>query len=438
MSLFGLLRLPASIVFGSGQRAVAAATVARLGSRALVCTDARLGREPVFHTLLAELAQAGVTTKVFDRTQPDLPISSIDDCLAEVAGFKPDVVIGIGGGSCMDLAKAVTLLITHGGRPEDYYGENKVPGPLLPIIAIPTTAGTGSEVTPVAVLSDTARNTKIGISSPYLIPRVAICDPELTVTCPPSITAVSGADALTHAVESFTAAARALTPRLSLDNVFVGKNVLSDQFALLAITSIWSSLHRAYVDGTDIEAREHMMLASLAAGCSFGTAGTAAAHAIQYPVGNDTHTAHGAGVALLLPYVMEYNRPESVERVCRHRARGRPRRARQDRRTAVLRGDRRDRRPPRFDRYSAHPEGSRPRRSTGRTGPRRARSASLASSTTTLARSIWTPCAALPAPRSPAIACRCALPDGDVFMTNTLSRFLPASLRMLLPFRPIC
>jgi alcohol dehydrogenase class IV len=212
----------------------------------------------------------------------------------------------------MDLAKAAALLITHGGRPDKYYGENKVPGPLMPVIAIPTTAGTGSEVTPVAVLSDTERQTKVGISSPHLIPKVAICDPELTVTCPPTLTAVSGADALTHAVESFTAARREPTPRLSVDNVFVGKNVLSDQFALLAITNIWQSLHRAYVNGADIEARERMMLASLAAGCSFGTAGTAAAHAIQYPVGNDTHTAHGAGVASLLPYVMEYNRPEST------------------------------------------------------------------------------------------------------------------------------
>ncbi len=277
-----------------------------------MCTDARLGREPVFHALLADLARAGVAVKVFDRTEPDLPIASVDACLAEVAGFKPEVVIGIGGGSCMDLAKAVALLITHGGRPENYYGENKVPGPLVPVIAIPTTAGTGSEVTPVAVLSDTERQTKVGISSPHLIPKVAICDPELTISCPPSITAVSGADALTHAVESFTAATRLATPRLSIDNVFVGKNVLSDHFALLAITNIWQSLHRAYVDGTDIEARERMMLASLAAGCSFGTAGTAAAHAIQYPVGNDTHTAHGTGVALLLPYVMEYNRPESM------------------------------------------------------------------------------------------------------------------------------
>ncbi len=310
MSVFGLLRLPSSIIFGSGQRAVAAATAARLGKCALVCTDARLGREPVFHTLLADLAHAGLAVKVFDRTQPDLPIASIDDCLTESAGFTPDVVIGIGGGSCMDLAKTVALLLSHGGRPENYYGENKVPGPLIPVIAIPTTAGTGSEVTPVAVVSDTERNTKVGISSPYLIPKVAICDPELTVSCPPSITAVSGGDALTHAVESFTAATRIPTPLLSIDNVFVGKNVLSDQFALLAITSIWNSLYRAYQNGMDIEARERMMLASLAAGCSFGTAGTAAAHAIQYPVGNDTHTAHGAGVALLLPYVMEYNRPE--------------------------------------------------------------------------------------------------------------------------------
>ena len=312
MSLFGLLRLPASIVFGSGQRAVAAATAAQLGSRVLVCTDARLGAEPVFHALLADLRNAGLTTLVFDRTQPDVPIASVYDCLNEATGFKPDVVIGIGGGSSMDLAKAVALILTHGGRPEQYYGENKVPGPLLPVIAIPTTAGTGSEVTPVAVLGDTERQTKVGISSPHLIPKVAICDPELTLSCPPVITAVSGADALTHAVESFTAARRPVTPRLSIDNVFVGKNVLSDQFALLAITSIWTCLHRAYVDGTDLAAREGMMLAALAAGCSFGTAGTAAAHAIQYPVGNDTHTAHGAGVALLLPYVMEYNRPATI------------------------------------------------------------------------------------------------------------------------------
>jgi alcohol dehydrogenase class IV len=308
MSLFGLLRLPASIVFGSGQRVVAAATAAQFGTQVLLCTDARLSGEPVFRSLLADLQRVGMTAQVFDRTQPDLPLASIDECLAQLAGFRPQVVIGIGGGSCMDLAKTVALLLSHGGNPEDYYGENKVPGPLIPVIAIPTTAGTGSEVTPVAVVSDTQRQTKVGISSPHLIPKVAICDPELTLSCPPTITAVSGADALTHAVEAFTAAPRVATPQLSLQNVFVGKNVLSDQFALLAISGLWTHLHRAYVNGADVAAREQVMLAALAAGCAFGTAGTAAAHAIQYPVGNDTHTAHGAGVALLLPYVMEFNR----------------------------------------------------------------------------------------------------------------------------------
>lgn len=312
MSLFGLLRLPGSIVFGAGQRAVVGATAAKLGSRALICTDTRLGGEPAFHTVVEDLARAGVAVHVFDRAAPDVPITSINECQAQLADFAPQLVIGFGGGSCMDLAKALALLITHGGRPEDYYGENKVPGPLVPIIAIPTTAGTGSEVTPVAVLSDTVHNTKVGISSPHLIPRVAICDPELTLTCPPSTTAVAGADALTHAIESFTAAAREPTPKLSIESVFVGKNVLSDHFAILAITNIWNSLRRAWMDGTDIVAREQMMLAALAAGCSFATAGTAAAHAIQYPVGNDTHTAHGAGVAALLPYVMEFNRPKCV------------------------------------------------------------------------------------------------------------------------------
>jgi alcohol dehydrogenase class IV len=113
-------------------------------------------------------------------------------------------------------------------------------------------------------------------------------------------------------MESFTALPREMSPDLVVKNVFVGKNVLSDQFARLALSNIWSSLYRAYTNGNDLEARERMMLASLAAGCSFGTAGTAAAHAIQYPVGNATHTPHGVGVALLLPYVMEFNRPKCV------------------------------------------------------------------------------------------------------------------------------
>ncbi|HYS46211.1 MAG TPA: iron-containing alcohol dehydrogenase [Rhizomicrobium sp.] len=310
--LFGALRLPASVIFGSGQRAAIGMMTAQIGKRALICTDARLGNDAQFKAIVADIEANGVKIKVYDRTEADLPMEGISGCVAECADFKPDVVLGIGGGSCMDMAKCVAVLLAHGGSLRDYYGENKIPGPVAPVIAVPTTSGTGSEVTPVAVVADTERGTKVGISSSYLIPRIAICDPELTVSCPPGLTAVSGADALTHAIESFTAARREVTPDLTVKNVFVGKNVLSDTFGLLALSNIFQALRTAVKDGRNIEAREQMMLASLAAGCAFGAAGTAAAHAIQYPVGNETHTPHGMGVALLMPYVMEFNRPDCV------------------------------------------------------------------------------------------------------------------------------
>ena len=310
--LFGALRLPASIVIGSGQRHGLGLIALRHGTRALICTDERMGRDIQFRQLVGSMQSQGVKCEAFDGTEADLPINGISECVNRFHDFRPAVVIGIGGGSCMDMAKCVALQLTHGQSLSAYYGENKIPGPVLPVIAVPTTAGTGSEVTPVAVIADTERGTKIGISSPYLIPVAAVCDPELTLTCPPGLTACSGADALTHAIESFTAARRNAAPDLTITNVFVGKNALSDVFGLLAIKHIFESLPKAYRDGNDLAARESLMFASLAAGCAFGTAGTAAAHAIQYPVGNETHTPHGVGVALLLPYVMEFNRPNCV------------------------------------------------------------------------------------------------------------------------------
>lgn len=311
--MFGALRLPRSILFGRGQRAALGSATARVGRRALLCTDQRQAAQPEFAAMLADLAAHDVETHVFDGTIPDLPLSSIEDCVAQVRDFGPDVVIGVGGGSSIDLAKVVAVLLTHGGSARDYYGEFAVPGPVIPLIAVPTTSGTGSEVTPVAVVADEERGAKVGIASPHLIPQVAICDPELTVTCPPALTAFSGADALTHAVEAFTTLARPVDAMLTEEHVFVGKNVLSDHMAKLAVTNIFRYLERAYRDGSDIEAREGVMLAALAAGCAFGTAGTAAAHALQYPVGNLTHTAHGLGVATLLPFVMQFNRPFCAE-----------------------------------------------------------------------------------------------------------------------------
>ncbi len=159
------------------------------------------------------------------------------------------------------------------------------------------------------MLSDAERSLKVGISSPHLIPAVSICDPELTLSCPSGLTAIAGADALTHAIEAFTAIRREPVPGIAQQRVFVGKNELSDHFALSAITLLWQGLERACKDGTDASAREKVMLGATLAGLAFGVAGTAAAHAIQYPVGALTHTAHGLGVACLMPYVMTWNEP---------------------------------------------------------------------------------------------------------------------------------
>ena len=312
MTLFAALRLPREILFGNGQRHALPTVARRLGQRALVCTDARLARTPEFAEMMAGLKAASIEVLVHDGVQPDVPRDSVALCADEVRPFAPDMVIGIGGGSCLDMAKCVSLLLAHGGALSDYYGEFKVPGPVLPIIAVPTTAGTGSEVTPVAVVSDPDRTLKIGASSPYLIPAVAICDPELTATCPPGLTAIAGADAMTHAIEAFTAARKPPSHALAQENVFIGKSALSDQFALYAIRLLGRSLEKAVAEGSNEDARADVMMGALAAGCAFGTAGTAAAHAVQYPAGALTETAHGMGVAAMMPYVMSYNRRTSA------------------------------------------------------------------------------------------------------------------------------
>ncbi len=317
MSLYAALRLPREILFGRGQRHALPVVAGKLGTRALIVTDSRFAATPVFAEMVAALEAAGMAVLVHDQVLPDVPRDTVAVCAEAARAFAPDMVIGIGGGSCLDMAKCTALLLSHGGALQDYYGEFKVPAPVLPIIAVPTTAGTGSEVTPVAVISDPDRTLKVGISSPYLIATVALCDPELTMSCPQGLTAVAGADALTHAIEAFTAARKADDATLAQQHVFVGKSALTDHFALLAIKLLGRSLERAYADGSDADARADVMMGALVAGCAFGTAGTAAAHAVQYPAGALTHTPHGLGVATMLPYVMSYNRsaatPEMAE-----------------------------------------------------------------------------------------------------------------------------
>jgi alcohol dehydrogenase class IV len=307
MTLFAALRLPHEILFGKGQRHALPTVAARLGSRALICTDERFAGTAAFAKMLTALKEASIEVFVYDRVQPDVPRDTVAICVEECRDFAPNMVIGLGGGSCLDMAKCAALLLSHGGKLQDYYGEFKVPGPTLPLIAVPTTAGTGSEVTPVAVISDPDRTLKVGISSPHLIAAAAICDPELTMTCPPALTAIAGADAMTHAIEAFTAARNPDDADLAQKHVFVGKSALTDHFALLAIKLLGRSLEKACSNSADEDARADVMMGALAAGCAFGTAGTAAAHAIQYPAGALTHTAHGLGVATMMPYVMSFN-----------------------------------------------------------------------------------------------------------------------------------
>lgn len=307
---YGLLRAPAQIVFGEGCSAGLGDLVAHLGSRVLVCTDARMSADPAFGGLVDSLTRAGATVTVYDGVESELPVPSIEGSMVRLRSHAPEVIVGLGGGSSMDFAKALSVLLAHGGSLRDYYGEGRVPGPTVPVVAVPTTAGTGSEVTPVAVVTDPDQVLKVGVSSPYLIPAVAVVDPVLSYGCPPVLTAYTGADALAHCVEAFTAIRRPDTASLATSRVFVGKTVLTDHYALAGIALIARSLRRAASSTPDEASRRDMQLAALYGGLAFGTAGTAGAHAIQYPIGALTHTAHGEGVGLLLPFLMAYNLPE--------------------------------------------------------------------------------------------------------------------------------
>jgi alcohol dehydrogenase class IV len=309
MTDFAILRAPSQVLFGAGMAAAAGRVAGGHGRRVLVCTDPIIAGTPGFATVRDSLDAAGLDVAVFSDAVVDVPRSAIDGAVALGRSHSPDVIVAVGGGSVIDLAKVTALLLAHGGALEDYYPLQSVPGPILPLIALPTTAGTGSEATPVSVITDPATQMKIGIASPHLIPRHAICDPHLTLGAPPTVTAHSGIDALSHAIEAYMAAREEPSVDLVLGRPQVGKNLLSDSLALTAAGHIARNLVRVVEDGEDLEARTGMLYGSLLAGIAFGNSGVAAAHALQFAVGAATHTSHGLGTGLLLPYVMEFNRP---------------------------------------------------------------------------------------------------------------------------------
>jgi len=281
----------------------------RLGAkRAFIVTDSILVKAGLLAQTTEPLTALNVQFAHFDRVTPEPGVELVRECVAAARDFNPDVIIGLGGGSNMDTAKLVSMILAHGGDPLDYTGDCRVPGPVKPLICIPTTAGTGSEVSAAAVFTDTANHIKVSCLSPFLRPAFAIVDPLFTVSCPPKVTADSGIDALTHAIEACCAVNNDDFPLPSGEkSVYQGKNPMADVMAKQAIILVGQFLRRAVKDGSDLEARDGMALAATLGGLAFSNAGVALAHAMEYPVGGAVHVSHGAGNGLLLPYVMRFN-----------------------------------------------------------------------------------------------------------------------------------
>ena len=264
----------------------------------LIVTDAILVKSGTVDLALAQLG--GRRYGLFDQVKPEPEISIVEDCTRAYREGGHDGLIGVGGGSAIDIAKGVAAFASHEGPLAELFGVDLVKRKGPPLIAIPTTAGTGSEVTNVAIFSDKQAQLKKGIVSDYLLPDVALVSPLMTLTCPRSVTAASGVDALVHAIESYLS---------------VNASPITNAIALGAIKLIVKALPKAYANPSNLQAREDMATASLMAGMAFGNAGVGAVHALAYPLGGRFNIAHGVSNALLLPYVMEWNKLACVERM---------------------------------------------------------------------------------------------------------------------------
>ncbi|MBX7106057.1 MAG: iron-containing alcohol dehydrogenase [Gemmataceae bacterium] len=301
----------ASLVYGPGSLDRLGESLRTIAARRVfLVTDAILKKLGLVDRVVALLRAASVECQVFDEGRAEPALHLVERAVAVAQPFAPDAVIGLGGGSNMDVAKFTAVLLRHGGRPHDYLGDGKIPGPTVPVVCIPTTAGTGSEVSGAAAFTDTDRRVKVGSLSNWLRPAIALVDPDLTLSCPPKVTADSGIDALTHAVEAYTAVDFADFPLPAGErSVYQGRHPLSDLTAGRAIELVGQHLVNAVRDGSDRTARDGMMLAATLAGMAFSNSGVALVHALEYPVGGATDCSHGEGNGLLLPHVMQFNLP---------------------------------------------------------------------------------------------------------------------------------
>lgn len=285
--------LPARVVFGVGSLDILGDEAGKVGAgNALIVTDPGVYKAGLIDPVRERLSKAGLSVDVFSEAEPEPTATRLNAIAKELGQGSYDLLVGIGGGSSMDTAKGLSILLTHGGDCRDYLGVNKVPAPGIPVFALPTTAGTGSEVTGNAIFGDPEKEVKLAIVSPYILPRLALVDPTLTYGCPPKVTAASGIDALVHVIECYTGNKA---------------NNFSDTLALEAMRIIAANLRTAVKNGSDKEARRRMSEGALLAGIAFGNSGVAAVHALAYSLGSHFHVPHGVANGLLLPYVMECN-----------------------------------------------------------------------------------------------------------------------------------
>ena len=296
-------RMPKSVLYGRNSLEKLGEQSKKLGKKAFIVTDTIMEKLGYVEKCMQQLNKKGITVSTYNKVDAEPTNIHVLEALSLCKEEKCDFIIGIGGGSCIDAAKAVAVLYTNGGEVEDYVQKDiEIENNPLPLIAIPTTSGTGSEVTSVAVITNKKTDVKMMMKHPSFIPKVAIIDPVLTSSLPPQITAATGIDALCHAIEAYISKV---------------SQPLTDVLALSAIESIMKYLRIAYEDGRNMEAREAMMIASLQAGIAFSNASVTLVHGMSRPVGALFHVPHGISNAILLPTVLEFTKTSAMKRLAK-------------------------------------------------------------------------------------------------------------------------
>lgn len=286
---------PSNILFQPGASRKVGELIAHFGARRVMLVTGKIVRSAGLTAgAEASLAAAGIGVSIFEDVLAESPSHVVETAVAACRADRIELVLSIGGGSVLDTAKLVAYLAKTPDRLDDIYGVGLAKGERLPLLLVPTTAGTGSEVTPIAIVT-TLSTQKKGVVSPVLIPDWAVLDAELTLSLPTFTTAATGIDAMVHAIEAYTSKHK--------------KNPLSDQFARQALGLLSANIRRVCEDGEDIEARSHMLLGSMFAGMAFANAPVAAVHALAYPIGANFHVPHGLSNALVLLQVLRFNLP---------------------------------------------------------------------------------------------------------------------------------